>query len=154
MSENTLQWLQIVKFVPIAVFAGLYGFGGISGKWKRRYIAPFVFVFGLCLVSLWVGNFSWYYLLTYPLLVLSLSVGYGGDTLGEKLLKRSRYGALCAMASLPIVFVNSTWTLFGLHVFLCVSVSTILGVWNPTKSARAEETVIGGTIVFLPLFMV
>lgn len=40
MSESTLQWMQICKLLALACFAGLYGFGGIHGKWKRRFLAP------------------------------------------------------------------------------------------------------------------
>lgn len=40
MSENTLQWVQICKLLALVCFAGLYGFGGVSGKWKRRFLGP------------------------------------------------------------------------------------------------------------------
>ena len=151
MSENVLQIISSLKLLTVALFATLYGFGGISGKWKRRFIAPIIFVGGLVGFSLWTGTFSYWYLTPLPLLISALSMGYGGNTLKEKLIKRSRYGLACAIASLPIFVVNQAWTLLLLHILVCVSTSVIAGVWNQTSSARTEETLIGATLVLIPL---
>jgi len=61
MSENLLQLISGLKILLVGAFAMLYGMGGISGKWKRRFIAPVVYVTGICGFSLWTGSFSvWY----------------------------------------------------------------------------------------------
>ena len=154
MSENLLQLIAFLKLILVAGFALLYGMGGISGKWKRRIIAPILYTLGLIGFSLWTGSFSWWYLLCAPLLYGALSIGYGGDSLSEKLIKRSRYGLVCAIASLPVLIVNGAWTLIPLHILVCVAVSTVAGVWNQTSSARSEETLIAASIVLIPLMTV
>jgi len=154
VNEITLQWVQLVKLLILAAFATLYGFGGVSGKWKRRIIAPVVFTLGITGVSLWTESFHWSYLLCALLLYASLSIGYGATFLKDKIIKRSRYGLACAIASLPIFWVQGAWTLLLLHIILCVATVVVAGVWNQTSSARAEESLIGAAIVLAPLFTI
>ena len=154
MDEITLQWISILKILLIAVFAGLYGFGGVSGKWKRRFIAPVVYVAGICGFSLWTGSFTFWYLLCAPLFFGALSLGYGASTLAEKIKKRAIYGIACACATLPIFIVQQSWSLLIAHILVCAIVSIVAGVWNQTSSARAEETLIGATIVLIPVFVI
>ena len=40
MTEMQLQIIASLKLLLVAGFATLYGLGGMSGKWKRRFIAP------------------------------------------------------------------------------------------------------------------
>ena len=150
MSENTLQWIQFIKLLILAGYATLYGFGGVSGKWKRRYIAPFILTAAFMGVSVWMSTFSLWYALYFPLLSLALHIGYGGTTLGEKVKKRSLAGLALGVAAAPLAIVTASWLLWVFHIILCVFTSVVLGVWNPTKSARAEETMIGFISGFLP----
>jgi len=154
MTENTLQLISGLKILLLAGFAMLYGMGGMSGKYKRRVIAPVVLTAGIIGFSLWTGSFTLWYLLCVPLLFGSLSLGYGATDLKDKLIKRSRYGLACALATLPIFVVQQAWSLLLLHILICVSVSTIAGTWNQTPSARAEETLIGASIALVPLFTI
>lgn len=154
MNETTLQWIQGIKILILGAFAMLYGFGGVSGKWKRRFIAPIVYVAGISGVSLWTGTWSVWYLLCAPLFFGALSLGYGATTTSEKIKKRAIAGAAGACATLPIFAVNSAWTLLPLHIAVCMAVSIVAGVWNQTSSARAEETLIGATYALIPLFVV
>ncbi len=154
MSEVTLQWISILKILLVGVFAGLYGFGGVRGKWKRRIIAPIVYTLGIVGFSLWTGSFHWSYLLCAVLLYGALTLPYGASIVVEKIKKRSLYGLACVTASLPVFIVNRAWTLLGLHILICVSTSVIAGVWNETSSARAEETMIGASIIFVPLYVI
>ena len=77
MDENLLQIISILKILAIGVFAGLYGFGGVSGKWKRRIIAPITFIIGIIGFSLWTQSFSWSLLYSVWLLFVTLTIGYG-----------------------------------------------------------------------------
>ena len=154
MTETTLQIISSLKILAIGVFATLYGFGGMSGKWKRRIIGSVVATAGICGFSLWTGSFSYWYLLCALLLFASLSIGYGADDTATKILKRSRYGLACATATLPVFIVQQAWTLLALHLLICIATSTVCGVWNETPSARAEETLIGASIVLVPLFTI
>ncbi len=154
MGEVPLQWVQIAKFLLIGTFAGLYGFGGVSGKWKRRIIAPFVYTSGIVGFSLWTGSFSWSLLYSLPVLFGGLTLGYGATFLKEKIIKRSRAALICSLGSFSIFLVNRSWTLLFLHILLCVATSVIAGVWNQTSSARSEETLIGASYVTIPMFTI
>ena len=154
MTETTLQIINSLKILAIGGFATLYGLGGMSGKWKRRIIGSVVYTAGIVGFSLWTGSFSFWYLLCAPLLYASLTVGYGAVLMIDKVIRRSRYGLLCALASLPIFIVQQAWTLLALHLLICVATSVVAGVWNQTSSARAEETLIASAIVLVPLFTI
>jgi hypothetical protein len=154
VTENTLQWIQVAKFLAIGVFAGLYGFGGVSGKWKRRIIAPVTFIAGIIGFSLWTGSFTWSLLFSVWLLFITLTIGYGSYTTKGKVIKRSRAGFANAVASLSIFWATGAWSLLFLHIGVCVATSVIAGVWNATPDARSEETLIGASIVTIPYFTI
>ena len=154
MNEVTLQWIQVLKLVTLGFYASLYAFGGMSGKWKRRWVAPFVLVVGICSLSLWSGTFSWWFVGMFPLLMLALSMGYGSSDLWVKILKRSYVGLALATAALPVAIGTGSWGLLILHAGLCITVSVSLGVWYITSSARAEETTIAVVSGLMPLMMI
>jgi len=158
MTETTLQWIQFFKLLLLAVSATCYGFGGVSGKWKRRFVAPSIATAGIAGLSLWTGNFSWLCLLFFPLLSAAYSIGYGDNSKLMKLLKnkvlvRAVVGLALGFAALPIVIAYSAWLLWALHISICVAVSTISGAFNPMESARAEETMIAAASLLTVLFM-
>ena len=153
MSETTLQFVQFFKLIVLAVYALLYGLGGVSGKWKRRFIAPFILVLGITLLSLWSGTFSWLFLLYYPLLTASLHLGYGADEFWVKVKKRMVCGLALGFSAIPIAYATGSWGLFSLHMAWCVTVSVFFGVFNITSSARAEETFLAASTAILPLAM-
>ena len=153
MNELTLQIIASSKIVFLGVFTLLYGLGGISGKWKRRILGSLLLTAGIVVYSLLASTFSYWFILYAPLLYGALSIGYGGDELGEKILKRMRYGFLAGMAALPIAIVTGQWVMFGVHLVLCTALTTIYGVLNPVH-ARSEETIIATILGFTPLFMV
>ena len=105
--------------------------------------------------SLWKGTFNWWYLAYYPLLSAALTLPYGADTLKEKIVIRSVYGAACATAAVPLALASplvNPWLPFGWHVALCLQASIILGVWNPFN-ARDEETLIATFCTVIPLYI-
>lgn len=154
MSENLLQFIAFLKIISIAFFAYLYGLGGIKGKWRRRFIAPFILTSLISLFALWIGKFNYWIFAYYPLLCGALHLGYGANTLVEKIKRRSFCGLINGIVALPLAIIGNSWTLLGLHIILCVLISVVLGVWNICKSARDEETVIAMTIGCLPMFMI
>lgn len=155
MSENTLQFIVFGKLIWVAVFALLYGMGGISGKWKRRFIAPIWMMLGVFVFSKLTLNWSYWYFIYLPLLIASLHLGYGGtDNTWIKIRKRFLYGLALGIAPATLAVLNTAWTMWGLHIVLCVSFSVILGVFNPTKNARSEETLIATSSVLLPIYFI
>jgi len=156
MNENTLQWIQISKILLLAAVAGCYGFGGISGKWKRRYLGSFILVLGFITYTLLAGNFSWWILLCYPLYLGAFSLGYSGNGLTtlQKCLKRGYCGVAFALASLPLALVVGSLAMWFGQLVLMTGMMIWLGVFNPTASARSEETLLGTFSGLLPLFFI
>lgn len=154
MTEGTLQWIQFCKLIGLSCFAMLYALGGMSGKWKRRFVAPFLITAVLCGLSYWSGTFNWWLIGWFPLLSASLHLGYGADLFWDKMRRRAIYGLALGIAALPVAIGTQAWGLLGLHMVICVLTTVSLGVFNITSSARAEETFMAVMIAALPLAMV
>jgi len=154
MSEATLQIIAILKVLLVAGFAALYGYGGMSGKWKRRFIAPVLLGLGIVGFTLWTQSFDWRLLLCVPLLFGSLSLGYGARTTAEKIKKRAIAGGAVACSFVPLFWVTGAWSLLLLHIAVCTATSVVAGVWNQTSSARTEEILIGATYALIPLLTI
>ena len=154
MSESTLQIIAILKVLLVAGFAGLYGYGGMSGKWKRRFIAPVLLGAGIAGFTLWTDTFNAWSLLCVPLLFGALSIGYGASTTAEKIKKRAIAGAAAAVCFIPLFWVTGAWSLLVLHIIVCTSTSVAAGVWNQTSSARTEETLIAASYVLIPMLTI
>lgn len=154
MGENTLNLIAFLKLILVCVFAFLYSSGGISGKWKRRYVGPLWMGCGLLMFAKLQGTFNYWQLLYPALLCASLHLGYGGtDDVWIKIRKRSIYGLCLGVSALPLVLNSGLWVLFGFHVSLCVASSVLLGVFNPVK-AREEESLIAILSTVLVLFLI
>ena len=150
ISENTLQLIQGLKLLTIVACALLYGLGGMKGKYKRRYIAPGVYILAMSALALWTDTFHW----AIPTLYLGycLPIGYSArDGKTIEIMKRTLAGAAKGLAPLLLVIMTGCWLNFWYHLALCISISVILGVWNPTKSARAEETTIAACYYMIPI---
>lgn len=153
MSEVLLQNIASLKLLTVAIFATMYGWGGMISKPIRRVGGSLFLTSAIVGFSLWTQTFNWWICLYALLLWGALSMGYGATKTKDKIIKRTYCGLAYALASLPIAIVTSAWVLFALHTVMCVGVSVTLGVINPVH-ARYEETLIGATIATLPLFMV
>jgi len=154
MNEVTLQWVQFFKLLVIMGYATLYGFGGMKGKWKRRYVGPAVLVAGIVGLSVWAGSFSWWFVGYLPLLIASLHFGYGGDDFKTKMRKRAIYGSALGCSAITMAIGSGAWALFALHVGLCAVVCISFGVFNITTSARTEETFLAALTSIIPLAMI
>lgn len=154
MSENTLQVISIFKLLWIVGFTAFYGFGGISNKWLRRFVGSFWMGIGIYGFSSWLHTFHLWYLLYPILLCASLHIGYGADTIGKKILRRSIYGFAVGISAIPLLFGNYNYLLFIYHVILCVLSSVLLGAFNPTKNARDEESLIATLSTVCVLYLI
>ena len=135
MKEKKLQLKVYGRLLIACVFAGLYAWGGIENKWLRRFIAPLI--------------------VQMPFQFLSLSVGYGGDELAIKLLRRFLFALSNSISFLPHYFCwkDKKWIASTFHIIILISAYLILGVFNPLP-ARVEETILGLLIILLPLMLI
>lgn len=132
--------IQILLMTGAAFF---YGWGGIKGKWKRRYISSFLVVVSISAGSLILSRFNYWLLLVFPLAIGTHSLGYGVNE-GEnqtlrKVLKRSLVVLASLTVSAVLVLTFGKPAVFLLPVDMIVGITSIyLGVRNPTQ-ASAEE---------------
>jgi len=154
MPESTLQLIAFLKLIVVAVFGLLYGLGGMSGKWKRRYVGPAVYGLALLGFTLWTQSFKPLCLLSPLFLCGALHLGYGGSTTQEKVMRRAVAGGAAGFAGVPLFIAYSAGTLALLHMAVCIAVSIVAGVWNQTSSARTEESLIGASYVLIPLLTI
>lgn len=154
MNENTLALIAFLKLVWVSCFSYLYSLGGIEGKWKRRFLGSAWMILGIFGFSQWQGCWNNWYLLCFPLMTIGLSMGYGANDTFTKIRKRAIYGLILGCSSIPIVVFSHMWVLFGFSVFLSVISCVVLGVFNPTKDARSEETLIATLCLLLTLFLI
>lgn len=156
MTEPNLQYLAAGKILWCGFYSLFYGLGGTEGfgKWIRRYVGPLWMGLGLWMFASLQGTFKPLQLL-YPLLLCASShLGYGGDNVKRKIIRRSIYGLAIAIASLPLAVISGLWLLYCIHAVVCVSMSVLLGVANPCASARDEETLVACFTSVLPLFLI
>ena len=154
MSELTLQFLAFFKVICVAVFGLFYGLGGMIEKKVRRIGGPIWIAISISIIGCIQKTISlWYFL--YPILLMaSLCIGYGAEERKEKIKKRALYGLALGISALPIAIVTSKWILFNFHLILCLGASILLGVYNPLRNARDEETLIATLSVIIPIFMI
>jgi len=154
MSELTLQLLAFFKVIDVAEFGLFYGLGGMIKKEIKRVGGPIWIAISISIIGFIQKTISlWYFL--YPILLMaSLCIGYGAEEKKEKLKKRALYGLALGISALPVVVITSRWFLFGFHLILCLGASILLGVYNPLRNARDEETLIASLSVILPIFMI
>ena len=156
ITEVQLQFFSLGKLLICCVYGFLYGLGGCEGsggKFWRRNVAPL-----FLMVSLFVLNSlrwsNWGVILWVILLGASSHLGYGGTDLWEKVWKRLVWGMWVGVSALLLISKASDWYVWGVHMGLVLSGSVLFGVWNPFRSARDEETVLGFVSVLLPIFMI
>lgn len=159
MTEIDVQWVKFGQMILVAVFSAMYGFGGISGKWKRRFLGGGTLAATAIVSAILLSNFSWWLLLCFPFYMGALSLGYGNkgkenQTVWSKIWKRTYCGLALSCASLPIYYVTGKWQVFALHTIFCVLMSVFAGVFGIFESARSEETAIAVTMAYIPMLAI
>lgn len=139
----------LIKLGICALFALCYCVGGMGFLWARRFVAPTILVAGMFYFSR-----DWRSLVQLPLMMFSLAIGYGGDTLIEKILKRTLFGFANGVSSSGYNIWHKKWLLVGTQIVLLVGLYVVMGVFNPLTDARTEELFLGIMIPLIPLFSV
>ena len=141
MPELTIGYTAFGSLIGLAIGSLMYMLGGRDNisKGVRRFGGSFVIAATVNAASIVMGKWNPWFLITYPCLVFGFSLGYGGDVLFTKVIRRTIFCLGVLTASLSFVFVlgGATWLLFPLHIG--VAIWTIwLGVRNPIHAAAEE----------------
>ena len=141
MTEFKLGTLAAIALGICVIDCFFWMWGGRSRKWKRRFLGAGVQTLGINILALITGTWVWQFLLAIGPEAGSRSMGYGGNSTGEKVLRRSIFaaGSLAAGAVLAwgVGFSNKAiWLLVCQAVASVVSI--ILGVKNPLPAAVEE----------------
>ncbi len=147
--EKKTQIKVILKLLIVVVFASLYGWGGMEMKWLRRFVAPAILCF-----SAFGFSRDWRYLVQMPAMMMTLSLGYGADSVIGKIFKRLMFGTLNGSSSSTVNIWQKKWFPVGFQIMLITAAYIVFGVWNPLPSARAEETLLGALIALIPMVSV
>jgi hypothetical protein len=152
--EYKLQFKVFLKLLWVCGFALLYALGGIEHKWLRRFIAPLWLGIGQFIIT----KGDWRVLLQMPLLMFSLSLGYGADLFLVKIGRRLVFGFANGFTNITHLFDQNFnkkrfWTLFCLAITITPVICIILGTINPVV-ARSEELLIGFFIGIWGMFIV
>lgn len=141
MSEFKLGTLAAIALGICVVDCFFWMWGGRSGKYKRRFIGSTIQSLGINILALITGTWAWQFILALGPEIGSRSMGYGGDSQGEKLMRRTVFaiGSLAAGAVLAwgLGFSGKAITLLVCQAVASV-VSIILGVKNPLPAAVEE----------------
>jgi len=141
MSEFKLGTLAAIALGICVVDCFFWMWGGRSGKWKRRFVGAGIQTLGINVIALITGTWAWQFILALGGEFGSRSMGYGGETTGEKIMRRSVFaaGSLAAGAMLAwgAGFNSKAITLLICQVIASI-VSIILGVKNPLPAAVEE----------------
>ena len=148
MNEKSLQWRVFVKSLVVLIFAALYAMGGMDDfpKWVRRFFAPTILISGCVYFSRDLKA-----VIQLPFMFVSLSLGYGADTLWSKILRRLLFGSAIGLSFNIRNLWKKKWLWSGFHCGLCTVTAIVLGVWNPMPNARTEEFLIAlifGLVIF------
>jgi len=142
MQEMTLLYQITGAGTALILSSFFYSWGGRAGgpgKWIRRYLASFILAATVNVLFVIRGHWSPWFLAIYPCLVLGFVMGYGADSLGMKLLRRSLSAAAILSSGLLIAIVlgGAAWAVFIPHVIVGAG-SIYLGTRNPLPAAVEE----------------
>ena len=154
MSEYNEQMIYSLMVVWIAAFSFLYGCGGISNKWLRRYLGTAWMMLGIFAFSTWLKNWHNWYLTFYPLAIGGTGLPYGGGGLTVKLRKRLFPGLAFSVAPISLVIINNAWFVWAFHAGICIGACLFIGGLNIFPNPRKNETLIATFCFLLTLFMV
>ena len=153
MSEWSLTLLVPLRILIVGIFTFCYVIGGRDGKWMRRIVGPVALALSCILISIYTGSFTWWLVPAFLPLLISIRFGYGGDTVAEKVFRRSLYGFAMGVTALTVGLATNHFELGAFQFSLALLASLYLGTRNPVN-AVGEEALIGGLSVFCIPFMI
>jgi len=143
MTEFSILYIITGSLVGLMVAAFLYGLAGRSktSKGIRRFGSSFILAATVLTSSALMGNFSWWFLLFYPLLILQFIQGYS-DNDGKGWIKRLGITATSCLGGIIfcLVLSGNAWLLLPAQA-LIGSITVLFAFKNPVY-ASAEEVMV------------
>lgn len=151
--EWQMVWTIPLRFIPTILLATAYAIGGRGPKWVRRWLGGGITVASVLALAAVFGTLTWRLAIVSPVIFLGLVMGYGGEDLLEKFIRRLGYGALLGLSGLLIGFAVGNVALGSLQFGLAVLASLYLGIFNPTVAVKEEAMIATLSVVLIP-FMI
>lgn len=141
MNETGIGTIAVCYLAILILYGWFWMYGGRDkhGKYWRRYIGSGIFSIGSTIINIIMGMWNPIFLGIFPATMIGSSLGYGADTVPEKILRRSVFclGNLATGLMYSLVLGGLAWIVFIIQTIIA-STSIILGVRNPL-AAPAEE---------------
>ena len=154
MSEYSQGWLGSLALIPSIVFSTISWLGGRpNGRILKRLVAPIIFCGLTIALSALSSKFTWWFFLSIPAYLVQSTIGYGGDTLWQKITRRSIWSLTRSMCALTFVLFSGAWVLFIAQTVIGLIMTLVLGLTN-VLPAPQEENLINFSSVFVVPFMV
>lgn len=160
MTEFSQGLLGTAALAVSVIYSMLQWFGGrdkdylgIRARTWGRLIAPLFFGMAVIGLATICGNFRPWHLVAPLAYVLSTHVGYGGETLITKILRRSVWALVRTSCSVFFVLGTGRWNLFIAQVLFALVAANLIGIRNTVKAPQ-EEGLINFSSTFLAPFMI
>lgn len=138
MTEYQIVWQSFGAGIGLVIASLLYSLGGRRWKLIRRIGTSLVLTLTVVVLCLIRNCFYWHFLAMFPLLWITLSIGYGSDgSIWKKVWKRFYCALAVLMAGLMMAITLDAWSLFIPHVGIGLW-SIWFGVRNPVPAANEE----------------
>ncbi len=155
MAVETREMLQlIVSLATLFAFAYCYAAGGRHDKWIRRYVGSALLMAGCHFLAITSNCWSPWMILSSITFPFALSVGYGADSVPDKLRKRAIYGLAVGAASAPFLMPIGLWHALFFQIGLAVGSSVYLGVTNPTSAVGEEGSLSVLMVAIVPFMLI
>jgi len=140
MNEYTIGYIACGSLLGLVVASLLYMLGGRNNKGIRRFGASFIIAATVNLAVYFLGNFSWWMLSLYPLLILQFIQGYSDDE-GKGWVKRLGITATSVITGAILCFIlGGGWWLLVIHLWVSL-ITTQFSFKNPIMAAAEEPMV-------------
>ena len=154
MNEYLEGFYGTLALIISTLFAGVTMLGGRSGgRLLKRVVAPLLFCTTTIGLSLLVGKFQWWFMTSFVAYFVSCMVGYGGNTLWEKIERRFIWSLIRSISAITFCLFTGAWVLMILQTAVGLISSILLGILNPLNAPQEETLINFLSVVFVP-FMV
>jgi len=142
MGETGIGLVAVASLVGLAITCLLWMLGGRKGKWKRRFAGSAVLAGTVNGAAVALGVWDVRLLLLWLTLAVGFSLGYGGDSVGGKVVRRLVFAVGVVTSGLVCIWIlgPGLWPLYALHLF--TGVGTVLFALRNPVHAPAEEVLV------------